>query len=272
MSSCRQPGTEGRSWSFFSSAWSPAFFAGDQAGRPFPSSFPSGAAHRHPLPADRREDVKEGTQKALSAFWGVALTPGATGGIPEEPMGGGVGKEEAPRHPPTSPVVGPEGPGFWFPAVGVQVLGRRPRRGLRPDRWSCGQRDHRSELLPDPVSGAGRRRRSAFWPAFSLPAFCRPALGRSAGRAGRPRRTLLRCFRAGVPGRTKARHPVACPAPPSLAVPLAGGAVAMNRLPLARRTWLSVIDQAPPAPSPSWASRSTGGRIKRSTGDWRKTA
>ena len=66
----------------------------------------------------QREDVKEGTRKALFAFWGVALTPGALGGIATKPAGGGVGKGEDSGVPPPFPVVSPEG--SWFPVAGVR--------------------------------------------------------------------------------------------------------------------------------------------------------
>jgi len=66
------------------------------------------------------------------------LTPGATVGIPKKPMGGGVGKKEGAGHPPTSPVVSPEGflllvPRGWRPGPG-----RRPRSPV-PGRTAVGR-------------------------------------------------------------------------------------------------------------------------------------
>ena len=169
----------------------PAFrTATRRAGRSLPSS-PAEPPIGKPCAPTGARTSRRGPKRRGLPFGGVALTPGASGGIPQTTDGRRSGEEGMCGHAPTSPVVSPEG----FPAFGS------PRSASRAG-------------APTSVPGprAGRRRRSAFCRGFLLAAFGRPAVRRSAGRpnalrcgwfSGRRRRPGV-CAGHGLPaGRTQ---------------------------------------------------------------------
>ena len=88
-----------------------------RGGSPFPalkSRLPPEEPQKYPV--SRRTP-----KKRLFVFWGVALTPGASVGITTKPMGGGVGKKKAVRHP------------IYFPSGGaLRVFLLLVPRGRRP--------------------------------------------------------------------------------------------------------------------------------------------
>ena len=124
------------------------------------------------------------------------MTPGATGGIPQQPMGGGVGKKEGARHPPTSPVVSPEG----FPAFGSPWSASRagaPTTVPGPP----GGRPKAVRVLPGVLARGVRA--SSCSPLGGTPERSPVRLVLGAPQAGRPRRPGFFEDHGPTDGRTK---------------------------------------------------------------------